>query len=60
MRRRRLVKLSSYEFERKQKVASDELGFVWEREGVEVVDGEREENRGGYDGGETAEAEIGE
>lgn len=32
---------------RKEKVASNEDGFVGEGKGVEVVEGKREENRGG-------------
>lgn len=35
-------------------MAGDEEGFLEEREGVEVVEGERKEVRRGEDGGEAA------
>lgn len=34
-------------------MAGNKLGFVMEREGVEVVEGEGEESRGREEGGET-------
>lgn len=60
MRKRCLVKVLGEELEGEEEVASDEEGFVREGEGVEVVEGEGEEDWGGDDGGDTPALVVGE
>lgn len=60
MRKRCLVKVLGEELEGEEEVASDEEGFAREGEGVEVVEGEGEEDWGGDDGGDTPALVVGE